>query len=237
MPAVVIAVLGSALAACGTGASVVPDQDPPASQGPAVPKAKKREKLAASAGAKPAWSTSVIAFELASTQARCHGLFVSKDAFLAPHHCFPSGKSSDEIAITSTGKTIQATIVAVIPSPSEEVEEMVLIRLGEGQTSNHADPQAFILPEVVQPPFPLTMEPTGGSPVVCSPRRYNLGGLVAYECPTLPAMSGLVLRSKDSKPFAIHIGRKAGLGYGLVLGRIQNETLDALKAASAGGPP
>jgi hypothetical protein len=41
-------------------------------------------------------------------------------------------------------------------------------------------------------------------------------------------MSGLVVRSKDSKPFAIHLGRKGGLGYGLVLGRIQNEILASL---------
>jgi hypothetical protein len=237
MQAMAIVALCASLAACGTGASVTPQQDTSTAQVPAGTKAKKHEQTSPSGHKAPSWSTSVIAFELASSKGRCHGLFVSKDAFLAPHHCFPAGEKEQIIAITAGDKTVSARIVVVIPAPSEEVEGMMLIRLREGQTSNPADPHAFILPEIVYPPFPLTMEPTVGNPVVCSTRRYNHGGLVAYECPTLPAMSGLVLRSKDSKPFAIHIGRKGGLGYGLVLGRIQNETLDALKSASAGGPP
>ncbi len=125
----------------------------------------------------------------------------------------------------------------MIPAPSEEVEGVIIVRVLEERTSESSDPASFVLPEVVQPPFPLALTVLSGNPTVCMPLRYNLGGLVAYECPTLPATSGALLTSKDSKPFAIHLGRKAGLGYGLVLGRIKNDILDALKSASAGAQP
>ncbi|MCA2960475.1 MAG: hypothetical protein IOD12_09490 [Silvanigrellales bacterium] len=141
----------------------------------------------------------------------------------------PQKKIGDEIALQSDdGTALRATVHFLIPSPSEEVEGVVLLRLAQGNTEQHEDPRLFPLPEVVRHPFPLSLVPLGGAPVFCSPLRYNLGGLIAYDCPTLPAMSGLVVKSKDSKPFAIHLGRKGGLGYGLVLGRIKNEILAAL---------
>lgn len=139
----------------------------------------------------------------------------------------------DEIPLQADdGTALMSTIIGMIPAPSEEVEGVVLLRLATGSTEQHEDPNAFPQPQVVRHPFQLSLEPLGGPPVFCSPLRYNLGGLIAYDCPTLPAMSGLVVKSTDTKPFAIHLGRKGSLGYGLVLGRIRNEILAALSVAT-----
>jgi hypothetical protein len=230
--------LGGLLLSCGTGKSGAPAPETTA-EAPSAIITRERESaaLSTSSSKETHFSESVLAFTHANSQGRCHGLFVSKDHFLAPQHCFPSEKRGDDVSIAYEGKSISVRVIAVTPAPSEEVEGIVIVQLRDGQTSKHEDPRLFVLPEVVQPPFPLTLDPSDGNPVVCSPRRYNLGGLVAYECPTRPTMSGLVLRSKDSKPFAIHLGRKSGLGYGLVLGRIKNEIVAALQATSTRGQP
>jgi hypothetical protein len=228
---------------CGTGtnlSSAAPEEGAVSAKKPATTGTHDRETASSAPRMETRWKTSTLAFTLTraeGTRLRCHGLFVSKDVLLSPLHCFPQAKRGDEIRLDADGGTaIPARIIGLVPAPSEEVEGVILARVSGGVADNPENPRVFPLPEGVRHPFPLTLAPPGESPIMCSPRRYNLGGLIAYDCPTEPAMSGMVVRSKDSKPFAIHLGRKGTVGYGLVLGRIQNEILAALGTATGGTP-
>jgi hypothetical protein len=171
-------------------------------------------------------------FETRPSGASCYGLFVSESRFLAPAHCFDDPSPGRHVALASGSSPFMATFSSLLKAPSNEVEGVVLLAADPDalRSTQSFDPTLFELPDRIHPPFPLTMNAGfTADPLVCSPLRYNTGGLVAYDCPTSGAMSGAVLKSKDSKPFAIHLGRKSGLGYALVLGSIKNEIVGVLE--------
>jgi hypothetical protein len=174
-------------------------------------------------------------FETRASGASCHGLFVSDSSFLAPAHCFDNPSTGHRAALAAGSNAFTATFIALLKAPSNEVEGVALLATDPKtlRSTQALDPALFELPEKILPPFPLTMSAgLTRDPLVCSPLRYNTGGLVAYDCPTSGAMSGALVKSKDSKPFAIHLGRKSGLGYALVLGSIKNDILVELEKSS-----
>lgn len=178
------------------------------------------------------FSDEIFRFEVPG-RGSCHGLFVSRKDFITPAHCFPELAESAPLKVRVATKDLQVRLLSRITRPSDETEDVLVVRLAAANTERFHPPSAFLLPEKILPPYPLVVKAEGtGTELICSPLRYNLGGLVAYDCPTTGSMSGTLLKSPDSKPFAIHLGRKSSLGYGLVLGKIQTEVEAALAQTS-----
>ena len=144
---VAVLFLGGLLLSCGTGKSGASAPEITEEAPGAISKSKHESSAPSASSSKETHlSESVLAFTHANSQGRCHGLFVSKDHFLAPQHCFPSEKRGDDVSIAYEGKSISARVIAVTPAPSEEVEGIVIVQLRDGQTSKHE--QGFPTPGV-----------------------------------------------------------------------------------------
>ena len=160
-------------------------------------------------------------FTEALSNSTCQGIFVGKQIFLTPAHCFESHDLKKKYAIKIQDTTQTAVMAALITKPSSDVEDVLLFKINQGVSVD--DPfniESFPLPIGIYPPFNMPFEGIKG---LCAAVAYHTTGLVAYNCPTEGAMSGSLLRTPEGLPFAIHLGSKGSLGYGLVLGSIRDD--------------
>jgi hypothetical protein len=157
----------------------------------------------------------------------CQGLFVSSSLFISPSHCFEMPAESKQYRIKILEVAYSATIAGVIGRTTSDVEDLLLVEMqGNFHIEKVMEVMAFSLPEKIFPPFAMEMV---SEKTFCNAMEYDAKGMIAYTCPTKGSMSGALLKSPDGLPFAIHVGRKSSLGYGIVLGSIR----DALKTKIA----
>jgi hypothetical protein len=150
----------------------------------------------------------------------CQGLFVSSSLFISPSHCFEVPAKSKQYRVKIVDVFYSTTVAGIIERPSPEAEDLAIIEMnGDFHIETFLDLKDFSLPEKIYPPFSMKMVSEG---TYCNAMEYDAKGMIAYTCPTKGSMSGALLMSAEGLPFAIHVGRKSSLGYGIVLGSIKD---------------
>jgi hypothetical protein len=167
---------------------------------------------------------------LQSEERKCLGLFVSRTVFVTPSHCLPN--ITDRIKVF--GQEGSTARLSILPARSSQSEPLSLF-----QTATHFGKHFEDLGTLVftgsQPPIPFDLKLGTVVAAPCSLVRYNLSlGLAFYRCTTVGGNSGSVLYDKAGKPFALHLGTSNGLGYGVILGQIAPQIIEA---ARLGGLP
>jgi hypothetical protein len=102
------------------------------------------------------------------------------------------------------------------------VEVFAVLGLG-GMDAFHVsivDPASASRPEFLPEPYRLYLAYAGGHGVresSCRSQAYSFAGSVSYSCDTLPGHSGALVKDQEGRPFAIHLGVRNSLGYGVLL--------------------
>ena len=159
--------------------------------------------------------------------AGCQGFFVESRLFISAAHCFKDISPMKEYALKIENTLAKSKVIDIIPKPSNEVEDLAIVEIEKGIVSDKIfNLQSIAFPQAIYPPFNMEVST---EKTFCTAREYHVTGLIGYNCPTTGAMSGALLLSPEGAPFAIHLGRKSALGYGLVLGSIKDALSQKIK--------
>jgi hypothetical protein len=151
----------------------------------------------------------------------CQALLVARNAAILPSHCLPRSLLQTAprlVLVPSVTVSVQAMIDPAVPG----AEPFALLSLG-GMEAFHVsvvDPGSASRPEFLPEPYRLHLAYAEGPGVresSCRSQAYNFAGSVSYSCDTLPGHSGALVKDQDGRPFAIHLGVRNSLGYGVLL--------------------
>ena len=211
-----ILIATSILSGCGKGAKQSDAITSKDSNNDLISEAKNKPKVVPKRILK-----STFRFKETESNSSCQGISIGQQIFITPAHCFESRTPQKKYSLKIEEAIVDADIKGLIPKSNDDVEDILLLQINPGFSfENTFKIESFPLPAGIYPPFNM---PIGLEKGFCSAATYHATGLVAYNCPTDGAMSGALLFTPDGLPFAIHLGRKASLGYGLVLGSIKGD--------------
>lgn len=151
----------------------------------------------------------------------CQALLVARNAAILPSHCLTRS------LLQTPPRLVLAPAVTVSVQVMEDsavtgAEPFALLRLG-GMDAFHVsivDPASTPRPEFLPEPYRLYLAYAEGPGVresSCRSSAYSFAGSVSYSCDTLPGHSGALVKDQDKRPFAIHLGARNSLGYGVLL--------------------
>ena len=155
-----------------------------------------------------------------SNAGNCNGIVLGRTSLLLPSHCvegtsvtFPRHGDVETVKmerLDSVVAGVEALIIVTIRVPTEVPVTAI-------------DAAKVARPEALPSAYKLSLVyDFGGTPreLPCFVVTYSPGAAVGYHCQTNPGHSGSLLLTKDGTPLAVHLGRRDGLGYGLLLATV-----------------
>jgi len=150
----------------------------------------------------------------------CNGIVLGKEAVLVPSHCVEGIQVS-----FPTHPQIKVLGLERLDPGVVGVETLVRVRIQAplGVPLVPIDASRIARPEVLPSAYKLNLVFDFGTTkrdLPCFVVTYNPGSAAGYHCQTSPGHSGALVLDRDGAPLAIHLGRKDGLGYGLLLATV-----------------
>jgi hypothetical protein len=150
----------------------------------------------------------------------CNGILLDRDTVLLPSHCV------EGTSVTfPTHSTVVSTKVERFDAGVTGVEAMIkaTVRVPPSLPVTPIDQAKITWPEAFPSAYRLSLVfDFGGTKrdLPCLVVTFDPGASVGYHCQTSPGHSGSLILDKEGAPLAVHLGKKDGLGYGLLLATI-----------------
>jgi hypothetical protein len=151
-----------------------------------------------------------------SEGAKCQLVRISSGAAVMPKHCLAASTYITEVVSKDAYKILgEVSPLLVVTEPFVILQKMT-----------HSSPKKSIAFSEIQIhdflPLPyrisVNYEKNGLSKAnFCYVADFEKIGKISYRCDTFPGQSGALIKDREGAPFAIHLGIRGGLGYGVLL--------------------
>ena len=155
-----------------------------------------------------------------SQAGNCNGIVLGRKSMLIPSHCV-----SGNFVTFPNHTDIETEKMERLDSGVAGVEALIIvtIRVPTAVPVTAIDASKIERPEALPSAYKLgVVYDFGGTAreLPCFVVTYDPGEAVRYHCQTNPGHSGSLVLGGDGTPLAVHLGRRDGLGYGLLLATV-----------------
>jgi hypothetical protein len=213
-------VVASGLSACGASSVGATKKGVPVTAAPVSSQKDNLPKTNATQSQKEALQVFGPVVGVRSGQGNCNGIVVQKDVVLLPSHCIES--SAPSFPINAKVKVIKIERVNPGIEGTEDLIK-VTIQVPSDVFAQPIDTSKVLAPAELPSASRLSlMFDFGGitRELPCFVVTYTPAKALGYQCDTSAGHSGSLVTDRNGSPFAVHLGRKDGLGYGVLLATV-----------------
>ena len=155
-----------------------------------------------------------------SSAGNCNGIVLGRTSVVLPSHCvdgnsvtFPNHVDVETVKMDRLDSGV----------PGVEALVSVTIRVPPAVPVTPIDATKIVRPEIMASAHKLNLVyDFGGAQreLPCFVVTYDLRAAIGYHCQTNPGHSGSLVLDKNGSPIAVHLARRDGLGYGLLLATV-----------------